>query len=117
MPMIRTECARRLAKTSSAYAILMVPLLVESEAWRKRCDRILVIDCPPEIQVQRIIARSGLSEEEAHRIMAAQASREARLAAASEVLDNSGALPALQARINTLHRHYLLESAQTSGKS
>lgn len=116
-PMIRSECATQLARASSPYALLMVPLLIESTAYRARCDRILVVDCPPEIQLQRVMARSALSEAEARRIMAAQTSREARLAAASEVIDNSGEHAALQARIDALHQHYLLESAKPFVKS
>lgn len=116
-PMIRAECAVQLDQADSPYALLVVPLLVESAAYRARCDRILVIDCPPEIQLQRVMARSGLSEAEARRIMAAQTSREARLAAATEVLDNSGDAASLQARIDVLHQHYLLESAKPFAKS
>lgn len=116
-PMIRTECARLLELADAPYAMLVVPLLLDSDAWRTRCDRILVVDCPPELQIKRVMERSGLSEGDARRIMAAQVSREIRLAAASEVIDNSGALPALQASIDALHQHYLLESAKPSGNS
>ena len=116
-PMIRAECAAQLEQARSPYALLMVPLLIESEAYRTRCNRILVVDCPPEIQLQRVMARSALSEAEARRIMAAQTSREARLAAANDVIDNAGEAAALQARIDALHRHYLLESAKPFAKS
>jgi dephospho-CoA kinase len=116
-PMIRAECAGQLNRANSPYALLVVPLLIESEAYRTRCNRILVVDCPPEIQLQRVIARSALSELEARRIMAAQTSRETRLAAASEVIDNSGDAATLQPRIDALHRHYLLESAKPFSKS
>ncbi|MDP5241132.1 dephospho-CoA kinase [Uliginosibacterium sp. 31-16] len=116
-PMIRTECTRLLGLANSPYAMLVVPLLLDSHAWRTHCDRILVVDCPPELQIKRVMERSGLSEEDARRIMAAQVSRETRLAAASEVIDNSGTLPALQARVEALHQHYLLESAKPPGNS
>jgi len=116
-PMIRTECAVRLEHVTSPYAMLVVPLLLESETWRSRCDRILVVDCPPDLQVKRVMERSGLNEEDARQIMAAQISRERRLSAATEVLDNSGNLAALRTHIDALHQHYLLESAKPFSNS
>jgi dephospho-CoA kinase len=115
-PMIREECKAQLARASSPYALLVVPLLIESNAYRAYCDRILVVDCPPEIQIQRVMARNGLSETEVRRIMATQSSREARLNAADDVIDNASAASLLQTRIDALHTQYLLESAQPFGK-
>ncbi|MBS1208700.1 MAG: dephospho-CoA kinase [Proteobacteria bacterium] len=116
-PMIRSECVAQLERADSPYAMLVVPLLLESEAWRARCDRILVVDCPPELQVKRVMARSALTATEAHQIIAAQISRAQRLAAATEVIDNTGSLSALHTRIDALHQHYLLESAKPFSKS
>jgi dephospho-CoA kinase len=65
-----------------------VPLLVESPHWRPRVDQVLVVDCPPELQVSRVMARSGLNRAEVENIMAAQARREQRLRAADAVIFN-----------------------------
>lgn len=107
-PMIRLECDRRLAAAPGAYAILAVPLLVESKGHRDgRFDRILVVDCAPETQVARVMSRSGLSRDEVLAIMAAQSSREERLAAADDVIDNEGPLADSLAAVERLHRQYL----------
>lgn len=106
-PLIRRESAARVAAATGAYVVLVVPLLVESADYRARVDRVLAIDCPVELQVSRVRARSGLSEDEARRIIAAQVSRETRLAAADDVIDNSGTLEALHAQVRRLHQRYL----------
>jgi dephospho-CoA kinase len=68
-----------------------VPLLVESgERWRKQVDRVVVVDCDPDTQRQRVMARSGLAAEEIDRIVALQASRAQRLACADVVIFNQG---------------------------
>jgi len=106
-PLIRRESAARVAAATGAYVVLVVPLLVESADYRARVDRVLVVDCPVELQVSRVRARSGLSEDEARRIIAAQVSREMRLAVADDVIDNSGTLEALHAQVQRLHERYL----------
>ena len=106
-PLIRRESAARVAAATGAYVVLVVPLLVESVDYRRRVDRVLVVDCPIELQVARVRARSGLSEDEARRIIAAQVSRETRLAAADDVIDNSGTLESLHAQVARLHQRYL----------
>ena len=106
-PLIRRESAARVAEAHGPYVVLVVPLLVESRDYRTRVDRVLVIDCPVETQIARVRARSGLAEDEARRIVAAQASRETRLAAADDVIDNSGTLEALHAQVERLHARYL----------
>ena len=67
-----------------------IPLLVESGRWRAQVDRVLVVDCAPQTQVDRVVARSGLQPEAVRAIMAAQAPRELRLAAADIVICNDG---------------------------
>ncbi len=106
-PLIRAESERRCAAASAPYVILAVPLLVESGGYRERCDRILVVDCEPAVQVARVMARSGLPEAEVRAIIAAQAGRAQRLAAADDVIDNGGSPQALSARVDTLHHAYL----------
>jgi len=110
-PMIRRESAARLRAASGSYVVLVVPLLIESQDYRTRVDRVLVVDCPVAVQVARVRARSGLSEEEVRRIIATQVSREARLAAADDVIDNSGTLDALHSQVQRLHAQYLVRAA------
>ena len=98
----------RAATTPGAYLVLVVPLLVESLArWRAEVDRIVVVDCPEALQVQRVVARSALPEAQVRAIIAAQATRAARLAAADDVVDNQGDLTALQRQADALHQRYL----------
>jgi dephospho-CoA kinase len=106
-PMIRKESDRRLAAARGPYAVLVVPLLVESGDYRSRVQRVLVVDCPEDVQVRRVVERSAITEDEVRRVMAAQASRAERLAAADDVIDNSGPLDALRDRVEALHREYL----------
>jgi dephospho-CoA kinase len=106
-PMIRDESERRRAAATSAYVILMIPLLVESGDPRRRCDRVLVIDCPEEEQVRRVMLRSNLTRAEVTAIMATQASRDARLAHADDVIDNGGDPSRLEAQVETLHQRYV----------
>ncbi len=106
-PLIRAESDRRCATATTPYVILAVPLLVESGSYRERCDRILVVDCDPEVQVARVMARSALPESEVRAIIATQATRAARLAVADDVIDNSGASAALSGQVDALHHVYL----------
>ena len=106
-PLIRERSNARVLAARSPYVILMVPLLVESGDYRRRCQRILVVDCPEELQVERVIARSGLAAEQVRAIMATQATRAARLAAADDVIDNSGDQAQLRREAAALHRRYL----------
>jgi dephospho-CoA kinase len=110
-PMIREESARRIAaaesEKSGPYVVHVVPLLIESPDYRRRVDRVLVIDCPEEIQVQRVRARSGLGEDEVRAIMRGQVSRAERLARADDVIDNGGTRDALRKQVGALHQKYL----------
>jgi dephospho-CoA kinase len=106
-PMIRQQSADRCAAATSPYVILAVPLLVESGTYRERCNRILVVDCDEQLQVERVAARSGLSEVEVRAIMATQASRAERLAIADDVILNDDGQAALTPQIAALHALYL----------
>jgi dephospho-CoA kinase len=106
-PLIRQQAAADCRGATSPYVILAVPLLVESGTYRERCQRIVVVDCPESLQISRVMARNALPEAEVRAIMAAQASREQRLAVADDVLANDGDLAHLQAQVARLHRKYL----------
>ena len=111
-PMIRAESERRIAAAHAPYVVHVVPLLLESPDHRKRVQRVLVVDCPPQVQKERVRRRSGLADDEILRIIGAQMPREARLAAADDVIDNSGSLDALHKQVRSLHARYL-EMART----
>lgn len=111
-PLIRRLSAERCAAAVATYVILAVPLLVESGSYHERCDRVLVVDCPESLQVARVVARSGLAAAEVQTIMAAQASRAARLAAADDVVVNDGDLATLAAAVDALHAKYLTRAAE-----
>jgi dephospho-CoA kinase len=106
-PLIRAESARQARAATGPYTVLVVPLLIESAGYRERVGRVLVVDCPEALQITRVRQRSGLPEEETRRIIAAQVQREKRLAAADDVIDNSGNLAALQQQVGRLHKTYL----------
>ena len=106
-PMIRAESARRIAAATGPYVIHVVPLLVESPDYRKRVDRVLVVDLPEGTQVERVRSRSGLAEDEVRAIMRTQVSRAERLAAADDVIDNAGPREALRTQVAALHQKYL----------
>ena len=105
-PLIRTEADRQCAAASSPYILLDVPLLVETGAYRDRVQRVLVVDCCEATQIARVMQRNGLAEAEVRAILAAQASRAQRQAAADDLLDNDSDLAALTAQVDRLHSIY-----------
>ena len=106
-PLIREESKRRIAAAGGPYVVHVVPLLIESPDYRRRVDRVLVVDAPEQAQLARVRARSGLAEDEVRAIVRTQAAREARLAAADDVIDNAGPLDALRNQVAALHQKYL----------
>ncbi len=107
-PLIKAEAARRISKVASPYALLVVPLLSEHLGdYRELVDRILVVDCDEAQQLQRILSRTGLDEKQARAILAAQSSREARLAMADDVITNRGGMETLSEQVTALHGRYL----------
>ena len=108
-PLIREESRRRIAGAPGPYVVHVVPLLVESGEYGRRVDRILVVDVPEAVQVERVRER-GLAEEQVRRIIASQAPRPERLAAAHDVIDNTGSLDALRMQVRALHQKYLQSS-------
>lgn len=91
-PLVGAESARQAAQADSACIVFDVPLLVESGRWRQRVDQVLVVDCSEELQISRVMARSGWTREAVERVMAAQASRSQRLAAADVCIYNDACL-------------------------
>jgi dephospho-CoA kinase len=114
-PLIRSETDRAAAQARGVYLMFVVPLLVESGTWKQRTSRVLVVDSREQLQVERVMSRSGLTEVQVRAIMATQASRETRLAAADDVIVNDGEAMALVPQIERLHALYssLAESNQT----
>ena len=106
-PMIRSESERLIGEARGPYVLYVVPLLIESRDYHGRVDRVLVVDAPEDVQVQRVRARSGLGEAEVRAIMSAQVSRAERLAAADDVIDNGGDRAALRTQVARLHAKYL----------
>ena len=105
-PWVYREMERRANALDSPYCILCIPLLLET-ARRQFVDRVLVIDCSTETQIQRARSRDRISEEDVQRILSTQISREDRLAIADDVIDNDGGLECLGPRVRDLHDLYL----------
>ncbi len=106
-PMIRAAAGHELDRNAAPYCLLAVPLLTPGGGYRERMDRILVVDCSRERQIDRVIQRSKLSREQVMAIIAVQATREQRLAMADDVIDNDGAASALRPQVELLHQKYL----------
>ncbi|RTL36360.1 MAG: dephospho-CoA kinase, partial [Rhodocyclaceae bacterium] len=106
-PMIREESDRQCREAHAPYVVLVVPLLIESGTYRGRVQRLCVVDCPEDVQVERVVSRSGLEACHVRAIMAVQARRADRLAAADDVVDNSSDLPQLREQVASLHCRYL----------
>jgi dephospho-CoA kinase len=104
-PAIRAELTRQAEAAGGVYQIHVIPLLVETKRTGDY-DRVLVVDCPEEDQLRRLVARDGGSIDEAQRILAAQATRAERLAVADDVLSNTGTLGDLAKGVESLHRKY-----------
>ena len=106
-PLIRTEMERQAAHATGPYLLMAIPLLIEGGRARERVDRVLVVDVDEALQLQRVQARDGSSPSQARAILASQVSREARLAAADDVLRNAGTVADLRQAIDRLHEKYL----------
>lgn len=111
-PLIRTETEREQREAQGPYVIVVVPLLVESGNWKTRVNRVLTVDCSVETQIARVMSRNGFTREQVLAIIARQATREARLAAADDIINNDNApLDALKAQVDAQHRAYLALAA------
>lgn len=105
-PLIWQESQRQAELAQGSYLIYVVPLLVESGKWKDRVDRVLVVDCPEELQIQRVMQRNALSQAQVQAIMQHQASRAERLAAADDVILNDGPRDQIRAQVEQLHQRY-----------
>ncbi len=102
-PMIHTRTRELGATVAGDYVVFVVPLLVESPRWRQQVDRIVVVDCEPSVQLQRLVQRTGVTLEQAGQIIAAQATRQQRLAIADVTVQNHSNKAALLQAIDKLH--------------
>ena len=105
-PLIRDTVRQEAEQAVGLYVVFVVPLLVESGRWREQIDRLCVVDCDQATQIERVQARSGISLETVHRILAAQATREQRLSVADDIIDNSKqvSLDELEKQVLVLHK-------------
>ncbi|EMF0924450.1 dephospho-CoA kinase [Klebsiella aerogenes] len=114
-PLIQQETRRQMQASTSPYLLWVVPLLVENRLTDK-ADRVLVVDVPKETQIERTMRRDGVSREHAEHILAAQATREQRLAAADDVIENMGSADAVASHVARLHEKYLMLASQAASQ-
>ncbi len=105
-PAIRAEMERQSRAAGGAYQVLVIPLLAEGGR-RDHVDRVLLVDVPEALQVERLMTRDGVSREQAQASLAAQATRAARLALADDVVQNTGRVDDLRGQVAALHEKYL----------
>ena len=105
-PLIRDICFDQAAKAQGDYVIFVNPLLLELPIWQGMGTRILVVDCPEDLQIQRVVKRSGLTVDQVKAIIAAQATRKQRLAKADDVITNDQDANVIEQKVRPLHRIY-----------
>jgi dephospho-CoA kinase len=109
-PLIRQETikqANSLCLEGAPYLVFVVPLLIESASWKGLIDYLVVVDCPVETQIQRVMHRSNLPRSEVESILQVQASRQERLSQANAVIENQGSLADLEMEVQNLHQKIL----------
>jgi dephospho-CoA kinase len=109
-PLIQEETAKQafeLAKSGVPYLVFVVPLLIESGSWIKLIDYLVVVDCPEETQIQRVMHRNNMTRSDVENVLKAQTSRNTRLAAANAVIENEGSLDELKSEVLNLHQKLL----------
>ena len=109
-PLIRQETVNQaveLSRAGAPYLVFAVPLLVESKSWQNLVDYLVVVDCPEEVQIERVMHRNKLSREEVEKILDAQTSRKERLACANAVIENQGSLDQLDSQVRQLNQKIL----------
>src|SRR5688572_12633932 len=105
-PLIRSRTREKLAELEAPYALVAVPLLVET-SFGEIVDRILVVDCPESLQLERLVRRDAIPKAEALAMVRAQVDRATRLKAAHDIIDNSGTTEATRRQVELAHRRYL----------
>jgi len=105
-PRIRDWLRQTAADDTGPYCLLSIPLLVENRAHYAWVNRVLVVDAPEDVRISRLIARDGIDEALARKMIAAQASREARLGVADDVVVNAGDVAAVEAQVAVLNTRY-----------
>ena len=113
-PRVRRWLHERARAERGPYCLLAIPLLAENIEHYRWVDRVLLVDAPEPVQIERLIARDGIDETLARRMLAHQASRTERLALADDVIENSGDEAALDTAVAGLHRRYLALSPPAS---
>ena len=114
-PLIGADTEAAAQAAGGDYLVFVVPLLVESGRWADRVDRVLVVDCPEALQVERVMQRSQLPAAQVEAIMASQATRQQRLAVADDVIVNDGQRAPVEAAVECLHAQYLELARKKSG--
>jgi len=112
-PIIIAKVRETIEAWRGIYGILVVPLLLERGGLISSVARVLVVDCPEDLQIRRVVLRSGLLPSAVRAIMATQMSRAERLARADDVIDNSGTQAAIKPQVETLDRRYRELAAAT----
>ncbi|CAM3694892.1 dephospho-CoA kinase [Polynucleobacter arcticus] len=109
-PLIQQEASKQalaLANSGVPYLVFVVPLLMESNLWINLIDYLVVVDCPQETQIQRVMHRNNMTRSEVESVLKAQTSRDHRLAAATVVIENQGSLDELKPKVFNLHQEIL----------
>jgi len=115
-PRVRAWLRRRVGMDRGPYCMLAIPLLVENREHYAWVDRVLVVDAPQALQIERLMRRDGMDREAAQRMLAAQSSRQQRLAIADDLIVNDGEEAALDAQVAALHARYLEICARTNAR-
>jgi dephospho-CoA kinase len=110
-PLIREEMLSQLAQQSSPYSVLVAPLLFENDL-DAFCDETVLIDVPETVQLERVMRRDSINEEQVQRIIASQMNRSDKQSRATYRLDNTSTLADLEAAVVALHRHFVAKSSQ-----
>ncbi|WP_338726446.1 dephospho-CoA kinase [Shewanella baltica] len=105
-PMIRQEMLAQVEKATSAYVIMVVPLLFENGLDRL-VNRTLVVDISPELQINRTVKRDNVDASQVNNIISSQCSRSEKLARADDIIDNQGEISTLKREVLALHQRYL----------
>jgi len=114
-PLIRARTLSQVETLEAPYAVIVVPLLVETD-FAALVDRVLVVDCPLELQLERLIKRDGVSAAEAEATVAAQADRDARREQADDIIDSSEPLEVTHERLVALHEDYLRQASNDANR-